>query len=77
MRLKEYMIMEVGFGLFMMLFSAFTVSRVRVFLSITFESTLFFGTLFALFYTVVSALIMIMRMMNNRTLIENHMTKLM
>ena len=76
MRLKEYMIMEVGFGLFMILFSAIAVWGSKVVPSITPESARFFGTLFALFYSVVSTLIMVMRMVNNRELIEKHMGEL-
>jgi hypothetical protein len=76
MRLKEYMVMEVGFGFFMIFFAMLTVWGSRILSSITADSAVFFGTLFALFYAVVSTLIMLMRMINNRAVIEKHMSDL-
>ena len=75
-RLQEFMIFESSFGVFMILF--FLLSRdgtsIKPFLTI--ESTAFFGTFFAAFYSLVSTIINIIRVSSNRSVIEKRMKAL-
>jgi hypothetical protein len=73
LRLKEYMIFEAGFGVFMILFSIFAKWGTQILPQFTPDSTVFFGTLFAIFYILISTLIMVIRMLTNRSVIEKHM----
>ena len=75
-RLQEFMILESGFGVFMILFYIFPKIESMLFPQLTLENTIFFGTLFAAYYSLFSTIIMIMRMFKNKEMIEKHMENL-
>lgn len=76
LRLREYMVFELAFGVLMILFWVFAKWGLHIHQQLSPAPTIFFGSLFAAFYAFVSTLIMVMRMFTNRRVIERHMKEL-
>jgi hypothetical protein len=75
-RMKEFVIMELGFGVFMIIFYILTKVGSKIFLQLSLENTIFFGTLFAVYFTLYWTLIMILTMLRNKKVIEELMKEL-
>jgi predicted membrane protein len=74
--IQEFSMLEAGFGLFMILFYILTKVESRILPQLSLENTIFFGTLFAAWFSIYCTLIAIMKMVRNKELIEAVMKKL-
>lgn len=75
-RMKEFSIMEFGFGVFMILFYILTKVESRIFPQLSLENTIFFGTLFTVYFSLYCTVIRIMRMLRSKKTIEESMKEL-
>jgi len=73
LRLSEYRVFEFGFGLFVLLFFLLSVTNLKDFIGTNNQAICLFGTLAALFYSLISMSMNIVRVTRSKTIIEAHL----
>lgn len=74
--IEEFSILESGFGVFMILFYILAKVESRILPQLSLDNTIFFGTLFTVYFSIYCAVIMIRKMLKNKKFIEELMKEL-
>src|SRR5207249_11964175 len=73
MRLRESRILEMSFGIFMVILYVLPKVGSKILPSFNLGSTIFFGTLFGLYFAVLSTIVMVTRVLTNKAEINDYL----